>query len=110
MGLLFWKNNNVIDTFANEIANKFFGTVQPQLAQDYFTGSVDKKQAKKTSKNVDREIQDIIRGIAEFRVIHSLGVYGKARLHMKFRERLEELGYSTEVAERLNEIIMLKTP
>lgn len=54
MNLLFWKKNNVIDAFANELANELFSTIQPSVAKTLFEGSSDKKQMKKTEKKWKR--------------------------------------------------------
>ncbi|MCK5001894.1 MAG: hypothetical protein KAJ92_00260 [Gammaproteobacteria bacterium] len=110
MNLFFWKKNNVIDTFANELANELFSTIQPSVAKTFFENSFDKKQMKKTEKKMEKEIQIIIKKVNQFKAVNSLGVYGKARLHLSFKERLEELGYDSSIINELNEIIMLRTP
>ena len=110
MGLFFWKNNKTIDAFANTSANSLFSAMQPQAAQAYLTDNMDDRQAKKFGKTLDRAIKDQVNKINEFKRQHSLGVYGKARLHMKLRERLAELGYSSDVAVKIDQMIMIKTP
>lgn len=110
MGLFFWKNNQTIDTFANAAANSLFSAIQPQAVQAYMDNSMDDRQAKKFGKTMDRAIQDQVNKIKEFIRLHSLGVYGKARLHLKIRERLVELGYSSDVVVKIDQMIMLKTP
>ena len=110
MNLFFWKNNKIIDSFASELANELYSHVQPQVAKEYFEGVTDKKQMRKNEKKVSGEIQGMVKKINEFKFIQSLGVYGKARLHLRFKLRLEELGYDQQVANKLNEIVMLKTP
>ena len=110
MNLFFWKNNRTIDTFSNELANELYSNINPQAAIEYLEGLSDKKQMRKYEKKMQQELQGIIRKIIEFKTMNSLGVYGKARLHLKFKLRLEELGYDPRVAVKLNEILMVKTP
>ena len=45
-----------------------------------------------------------------FKSVNKLGVYGKAKFHLEFVERLKELGYKDQVAEAINEEILIKTP
>ena len=59
---------------------------------------------------MEKEVHGIIKKVNQFKVVNSLGVYGKARLHLKFKVRLEELGYDVTIVNKLNEIIMVKTP
>ena len=110
MSLFFWKKNKGIDIFANKLANELFSSVQPQSIKDYFHASSKDKSAKKNKKNVDANIQGIIKQIQQFRVTHSLGTYGKARLQLKFNERLKELGYDKDSVSKLNEFILVNTP
>ena len=106
--IFFWKKNKQIDLFANSIANDFYSRVQPEVASDYFANKNDK--SKKSVSVVDRAIRDIAVKVQQFRATHSLGIYGKARLHLSFTERLKELGYDNNLAKKINEIILLKTP
>lgn len=111
MKLFFWKKNKLIDIFANELANELFSSIQSQSFIEYFQKSSNKeKSAKKNRKLIDTKIQNIIKQTQQFRATHSLGVYGKARLHLKFNERLKELGYTSEIVTNLNEIILVKMP
>lgn len=108
MQLFFWRKNKQIDTFASTLANDLYSAVQPDTALTYISGINEKSN--KGDKKIDRRLQDLVFRIQEFRVQHSLGVYGKARLHLTFTERLKELGYEPKVAEKLNELILLRTP
>jgi hypothetical protein len=110
MNLLFWKFNSAIDTLAHDIANDIYAAIQPQAIADFYEGKCDKNQAKKIEKTLNNRIQMIIIKIKDFKAMNPIGVYGKARLHLKFKERLQELGYTSSVSTKLNHIIMVETP
>lgn len=110
MKLFFWKNNQAIEVFANNIANDLFSVVQPQSIRDYFQGVSKDKAAKKNRKKVEANIADIIKQIQQFRATNSLGTYGKARLQLSFNRRLQELGYDDDVISQLNEFILVRIP
>jgi hypothetical protein len=111
-----WKKNKYIDDFATLLADEFYSQILPDLANEHFTkqnGNSDNKKQLKTKKNnaqkVNQAVVAAISEVSDFRKSQKLGVYGKARLHMKFMERLTELGYRQEIAKKLNEAILLKT-
>jgi hypothetical protein len=110
MNLFFWKQNQVIDVFANNIANDLFSVVQPQSISEFFLTSSKDTQARKSRKNIETRIYNVIKQIKQFRITNSLGTYGKARLQLKFNERLKELGYDPEVVGKLNELILVSLP
>lgn len=110
MSLFFWKKNKHIDMFADMLAKSLYSFAQPELASDYLNGKGGKNEDKKTRKKIDALVDDIARQINQFKITNSVGIYGKARLHMKFTERLKELGYDEMTAKKFNEILMLKTP
>lgn len=110
MKILFWKNNQAIDVFANNIANDFFSVVQPQSIRDFFQGTPEDKKEKKNRKNVEANIFIATKKIQQFRATNSLGTYGKARLQLGFNKRLEELGYDSDVIRKLNEFILVRIP
>ena len=110
MNLFFWKKNNAIDIFATELANELFSAIQPSAAKKLFDDTADKNEIKKIEKKMGKELQSIIKTVQQFKVVNSLGVYGKARLHLTFKVRLEELGYDKHIVNKLNEIVMLSTP
>ena len=110
MKLFFWKNNQAIDVFANNIANDLFSVVQPQSIRDFFQGSSKDKKGKKDRKNVEANISIATKQIQQFRATNSLGTYGKARLQLGFNKRLKELGYDTDVIRELNEFILVRIP
>ena len=110
MNIFFWKNNNLIDTFANHLAAELYSAIQPELVAEYFGNTTNKKQDKSIKKQLDKEIQVIVNSIEQFRSANNIGVYGKARIHLQFKIMLIELGYDEEIAEALNQHIMVKTP
>ncbi len=112
MNLFFWKKNKVVDVFATDLASEFFSSVQPQVARAFLSSkeSGNKQKPDKAVRKVEGKIHDTIREVDQFKTLHSLGVYGKARLHMMFRARLEELGYDEDVAKGVDQIVMLQTP
>ncbi len=61
-----------------------------------------KKQAK-----VKQKFTDIVLQLERFSESNGLGIYGKARLQKKFNDRLEELGYETEVVNKITENFLL---
>jgi hypothetical protein len=88
MGLFFWKDNRKIDAFAVAVADDLFSHVRPEDAAKHL----------------------IINQMRTFRDTNNLGVYGKARLQMKFNERLIELGYDVDDTNRLVDIILTRLP
>ena len=114
MNVYFWKKNKEIDIFVIILANEFYSHIQPQLVITFLKEITEgKKQPGKINKNnirINKILEDVANHIVEFKEQHSLGVYGKARLHLKFMQRLNELGYSEDLTNELNEIIMVRTP
>lgn len=110
MKLFFWKKNQAIDIFANNIANDLFSAVQPQSISAYFQASSKDKAAKKDRKKVETNVANVIKQIQQFRATNSLGTYGKARLQLGFNRRLQELGYDEDVISELNEFILVRMP
>lgn len=110
MGIFFWKNNEAIDAFATTLANDFYNAITPQNFDKFLADNLDKKKNKKYDKNIKRAIGNVVTRIKDFKFQKKLGVYGKARLHLKFKNRLYELGYSESVVEDVNKLIMVETP
>lgn len=108
MSLLFWKKNRAVDTFAANLASEFYSSIQPEAVLSYLEGrDRGKKKANKQHRNVEGKIHHMLRQIDQFKTLHSLGVYSIARLHLKFRDRLEELGYDADVAKKVDELMVL---
>ena len=110
MQLFFWRKNKIIDVFASSLADEWYSLVQPDAAEDYLRNKSADKKTEKSIRKIDRQLEDVVAQVQQFRIANSLGVYGKARLHLKFTERLKELGYDAKVAGRLNEMLLLRTP
>jgi len=116
VNIFFWKKNREIDAFAYQLADALYSDVLPAAADEYIAEAVTAakgKAAKKANdldKRVSHRLNDIITRIQQYRATRSLGVYGKARLHLTFTERLKELGYHPNTAKELNMLILLRTP
>ena len=106
MSLLFWKNNKLIDGFAQAAADDLFSYVQADLARKHVFGLSG--MPKKQSRKVEQKFRDAVLQIKRFSESHSLGIYGKARLQQKFDERLQELGYPNDVVKRISELILAR--
>jgi len=70
MKIFFWKNNEAIHRFDNNIANDLFSVVQQQSMRDFFQSSVNDKSAKKNRKNVEAKISIVMKQIQQFRATH----------------------------------------
>lgn len=93
------------------LADNFFSQLQPQIAIDYFRNTQQKKDKQANKRNIKSKnlLDQTAAQMITFRKDNSLGVYGKARLHMTFMNRLNELGYPEDITRQINEIIMLRT-
>ena len=108
MGLFFWKDNKKIDAFAMAVADDLFSHVRPEDAKRHLRGEALK--SKKKNRKIDERLAGIINQMRTFRDANKLGVYGKARLQMKFNERLLELGYDVDDTNRLVDIVLTRLP
>ena len=108
MGLFFWKDNKKIDAFASAVADDLYSHLQPKVAEQHFRGIAQK--SKKKDHKIEQRLAGIVDQMRQFRESNSLGVYGKARLQMKFKERLQELGYDVLVTNKLVDLILLRLP
>lgn len=116
MNIFPWKKNKAIDRFANSLADEIYSRILPELASEHYTNNSTRIENKKELKNKKNNTQIVNQAVAsaisefrKFRKSQRLGIYGKARLHMKFMERLTELGYEQKIAKKLNEEILFKT-
>ena len=108
MGILFWKDNRKIDAFAVAVADDLYSHVRPEDASQHLKGKALK--SKKKNRKIDERLAGTINQMRSFRDANKLGVYGKARLQMKFNERLLELGYGVDDTNRLVDIILTRLP
>lgn len=116
MQLFFWRKNKLIDEFAFQLADELFSTIHPTVALNYFDAqsgdskNSNKKKDEQVHQKIIRALNNVIIKIQQFRELNKLGIYGKARLHLTFTERLKDLGYEAAVAEQINKLILLQTP
>lgn len=110
MNLFFWKKNTVIDDFASNLANELYSAIPPDQALEYFMNETSHNKSTKIQKKLEQQIQLSIAQIRHFKIKYSLGIYGKARLHLKFANRLKELGYAHDITKRINELLLITTP
>ena len=117
MNLFSWKKNKTIDMFASELANEFFSLVPPDIIHAYFKSKQqdrknrqNKSKNKKENRSVESNLMSLVKQMQQFKILHSLGTYGKARLQLKFNERLEELGYDKETVSQLSDFVLLHNP
>ena len=114
MDIFFWRKNKIIDNFSVKLADEVFSNLPPQQIAEFTSELKSAGNQKKAEKKMNRKMQSVIESavsqFSEFIRAESLGVYGKARLHMQFMARLQELGYEKELAEKINQDIMLKIP
>lgn len=119
---MFWKKNRLIEEFAHTQADEFYSLVQipaataliEQQGQEASAGGARKRKGKKAKEDVRdpavRQFQLLLDRFEKFRGDNRLGVYGKARFHMKFKARLIELGYPEPLAGEIDRALMLHTP
>lgn len=112
MGLFFWKKNKEIDAFAKTLADDLYSRIQPGAMQLYFGLASDapKPLTPQKTKEVQQRLHDMVMQAKQFKQLNKLGIYGKARLHMTFRERLAELAFAPEVVQKLDRILLLQVP
>ena len=108
MGILFWKDNSTIDAFANAAAEELFSHVQPDIAEEHFSGV--KQENRKKQRKIEQRLAGLLAQMQQFSVANSLGIYGKARLQKQFSDRLLELGYDGDVTHKLVEAILFRNP
>lgn len=110
MNIFFWKKNTAIDAFANSSASELYSNLGPEQASAYFKATKKDIKKEKSLKQSEVILFNSLKEMQQFRVTHALGAYGKARLLLKFNERLEELGYDSRVIEGIKDLILLKMP
>jgi len=100
--ILFWRKNKLIDNFAVILADEVYSQLPPEM--------LGKQNVKKLSRRFDKEIDRIIIKFRDFRVMNNLGVYGKARFHLTFMERLREHGYDNSFVKEINDHLLVSVP
>lgn len=105
----FFKQNKQMNTFAIQLADDLFSAVPFELINEYMEHEYGKERSSnKIGKRIDGVLNDLAEKIQQYILSHNIGLYKKARLHLAFMGRLEELGYSANLAKKINEIILLK--
>ncbi len=103
----------MIDRFADELAQEVYRCVNPEKLVDIDLKQEStklSKQQKKIHKTLNNLVHTASIRINDFKSMHRLGIYGKARLHLKFKERLLEMGYEEKFVKDINHSLLLKTP
>jgi hypothetical protein len=102
---LFGKKKKVLIVAARQIADEFYTRAPPAAVKAYH-----KRSDKKAKKQFSGSLENTVMQVAQLKAGENLGIYGKAKLHQVFTMRLKELGYPDEVADEINEYILVKTP
>jgi hypothetical protein len=103
--LLFWRKNKEIDSFANILADELYSQLPPQML-----AKQEKTADRKLVLRFDKQLQNIVTRLQDFKAIHNLGVYGKARFHLTFMERLRSHGYPEALTKEINEYLLINVP
>jgi len=103
--LLFWRKNTEIDNFANILADELYTKLPPNMLENS-----EKAAGKKLDRRIEKELQTMVTRLQEYKLVHKLGVYGKARFHLTFRERLRSHGYPEILAKEINDFLLVKVP
>ncbi|MEW8030391.1 MAG: hypothetical protein AB2806_21980 [Candidatus Thiodiazotropha sp.] len=102
---LFGKKKRLLIDFANQVAEELYRRVPPKIVDEHLSG-----KSKSATRKFNDGLDEGIMRIAQFKANEHLGIYGKAKLHQVFANRLLELGYSNELANEINQYILIKTP
>lgn len=103
--LRFWKRNREIDSFAKILADEVYSQFPPQMME-----KLEDSKNKKLGRRFDKELKTIVSRLQDYKDIHKLGIYGKARFHLTFMERLRQHGYPDAVTKEINEYLLVKVP
>lgn len=102
---LFGKKKAQLVGFANQTAELLFSRVPPGLVDEHRSG-----QSKKATKAFNQGVENALMRVAQYKATAKPGIYGKAKLHLVFANRLKELGYPQQVADEINHYILTRTP
>jgi hypothetical protein len=102
---IFGKKKRMLVEFSNQLAEELYSRVPPKIVEDHMSG-----KSKSATKQFTRAMDDTVMRVAQFKANNRPGIYGKAKLHQVFAERLSELGYSQDVSKEINHYILIKTP
>jgi hypothetical protein len=102
---MFGEKKRMLIEFANQLADELYSRVPPNVVDQHMSG-----KSKSASKKFNDAMDDSVMRVAQFKTNHHPGIYGKAKLHQVFADRLRELGYPNELANEINQYILIKTP
>ena len=89
----------IFGSVSSKDVDSFAATLASDLAKRY-PPALDKGGERKISqKRLTSILEDIFARAVDFRTLHKLGVYKKARLGNTFRWELQEMGYSEKFVE-----------
>ncbi|NEX16511.1 MAG: hypothetical protein C1943_07765 [Halochromatium sp.] len=102
---IFGKKKKILIAFAAQTADTLFSQAPPALVEKHRL-----EKSKQATKQFHASVEDALMRVAQFKASEKPGIYGKAKLHLVFANRLKELGYPDEVANEINAYILTKTP
>lgn len=103
MDLFFWRGTKELDSFAESLANELYSSFPPSV--------IDKalKEGDPKHKKLQLYLEDVKAKVAHYKVTNKVGVYKKARLHLRFMQTLEELGYEPGTAREISDMLIFHT-
>lgn len=102
---LFWQKSKEIDRFANILADELYSQLPLHMLEKQ-----NKNTDKKLARRFDKELHNIVTQLQTFKSVYKLGVYGKARFHLTFMERLRKHGYPEMFVKEINEYLLVNVP
>lgn len=102
---LFGRNKKILIDFANQTADILYSFVPTPVLEEHCSG-----KSKKATKQFNTGVENAMMSFAQFKAVNKPGIYGKAKLHLTFVNRLKELGYPDEIADEINAYLLMKTP
>ena len=91
MWLSDWRNGNLIDEFAHQLA--------VDLAKRYPVALELDQTKKRNPSRLTKAFDSTFNRAINFQLEHKLGIYGKAKLTSVFKSALKELGYPDDFVD-----------
>ena len=101
MSLFFWRDNKALDAFSISLADGFSRKFSPQKISEMGA-------SRNARRVVEREVEDILRKLAQYKAEQRAGIYKTARLQNTFTYRMKELGYPEEIIKMFNHLMLSK--